>query len=696
MSRPILKLAPALEESLSLTEGFALEGLEALETIEATLLQLEQRPLDHDLYPRILRPIHTLRSNAATLELMHLHGLILRMEGMVDWLHRSRLQADRADVALLLETVDRLRERCHELLGDRRSRERGLEGAAAGARPGMTRVPGATVGAPRAGTGSSIDDGAPFPAATSYGDGDPSNAATSYGDGDPSHAVASSGDDSRPSHAASSPFTNGAPTLAAVVSSSDDGGPSHAIAGPASADADAVLESRLEVAWRRLRSGAAEETAPIGELLVQQGDLRREDLDRALELQNQPTGALLIALGLARPEHVEAALARQRHAGPLHVSIRVEARRLDRLTELATSLLATCSTLDASSRHAAPPPLAPGLPEVRRLARLLWGEVTTLRRTPLLGLFQRLQRSARDLAAHLGTPIEVSFRGEAIELEVEYVEALSTVLTHAVRNALCHGIEPPDERRRAQKPPAGRLTFTASREHDEVTLVLADDGRGLDPGRIGARARALGLRDTTGLPAPHRWDVLLEPGFTTVEAPDALSGRGIGLNTVREAVERLKGRVWIESAPGLGTGVVIKLRTRVGFADGIVVMASGSRFVLPAEAVLEYVRPTRARCIEMTGPSPCLPLRGTEVPLVWLAPRLGRCPPQLPLWECLVVIVAVRDMPMGLVVDDLVGPQQVPLVPSAAGSAVPGLAGRVVLEDGEAAELLELEALFHP
>lgn len=620
MARPHLTIAaPPRDQPMDLQEAFAQESLDNLEQLDGLIAHLQVEPNQPHLLHALLRPLHTMRSNAATLQLTNIHRLSQSMESLVDHFCRNHTVPDQSILELLLSTCTHLKLHFLQLLPS----------------------------TPSWNTRGNTPEGAP----------------------------------------------SALPPNSAPIASTS---------GPALQAAQLLLEQQLERAVMELTRGLTPQSPPIGELLVARGELSRQDLDRVLELQQQPTGALLVALGLSTPEQIAAALALQ-PVGPGRPHLRVDARRLEAIQELTSQLLMSSARLEVL----APLLSVPGkLTEVRRLARHLWNELQQLRMTSLGPLFERLADVAKQIASRTGRQLEVNMEGGELKIEAEYMVVLNSILPHAIRNAVDHGIETPADRQKVGKDVVGRVTLRAWRMAQELHIVIADDGAGLDLPALGSRARELKVADTSAIPGTQRYDMLFADGYTTRSTPGHYSGMGVGLSAIRETIQKLGGRIWIDGKSGCGAELHLVLPTKIEALDALVVRSNQLAYVLPASAVLEFVRPTRAQCRELRAPTPSISVRGTAIPLVWLEAALGRCPSSTPLWERLVVLVSLTGMhsgpgtvppqpaeSWGLVVDDLEGTQRLPnLLTSMEGTN--GLCGQVVLEDGSVAEVLDLITLL--
>ena len=248
-----------------------------------------------------------------------------------------------------------------------------------------------------------------------------------------------------------------------------------------------------------------------------------------------------------------------------------------------------------------------------------------LRLVRLETVFRRLPRIARDIATRTGKLVRLQTEGGETELDKGIAEAIADPLMHLVRNAIDHGIEPPSERESAGKGREGTVLISARRETNQVVVTISDDGRGIDPDRIRAIAVARGLLDreaAQALPVDTVYDLLFQPGFSTLATPTEVSGRGFGLDIVRANVCRLGGTVSVSSRSGAGTIFEMHLPVRVAATDVVLVKASGDTFALPLDAISETLSVSSHQLRQVAG-LPVLSNRGRLVPLLSLAEAIG-------------------------------------------------------------------------
>ncbi|WP_075791409.1 chemotaxis protein CheA [Massilia putida] len=324
---------------------------------------------------------------------------------------------------------------------------------------------------------------------------------------------------------------------------------------------------------------------------------------------------------------------------------------------------------------------------INRIVDEMQDAIMQVRMTPMSFVFQRFPRLVRDIARRLGKEVELVLEGETTEADKNVIEALADPLVHIVRNALDHGMEQPDERRAAGKPAAGRLVLAARQEADRVVIEVADDGRGIDPARIRQKAHAKGLVDEAQLGRmsdQEAVNLVFLPGFSTAEAVSDLSGRGVGMDAVRSAVDGLNGTVQLTSVAGRGTRLQLTLPLSMAVSSVMIVESGGARYGVPMDLVVETVR-VPAGAVHAIGQREAAVLRGRIVPLrglneLLLLPDTQR---RNDADELAVLVLRVQGQNLGLVIDDFCGVMEVILKPMAGilGSLAT-YAGSALLGDG--------------
>jgi len=394
----------------------------------------------------------------------------------------------------------------------------------------------------------------------------------------------------------------------------------------------------------------------------------------------------------AEPAGPRAASAPARDAGATH-SARVRLDRLDALVDLVGELVVAHWMIaqDPASGHDHPE-RARKVAHAGKLVRHLHDMSMGLRMVPLRGTCNKLVRLARDLAQRAGKEVDCRVEGEMTELDRNMVELVADPLMHMVRNAIDHGIEPPEERQIRGKPAAGCLTLRATQMNGQVVVTLSDDGRGLQRDRILERAQARGLVGPGEvLNDADVLDLIFAPGLSTAQQVTDVSGRGVGMDVVRRNIQALHGRVDVQSTPGQGTTITLRVPLTLAITDGMLVRVGDERYIVPTTNVVVSFRPERSALFTVGGRGEMVRLRHDVLPLVRLHRLLdvpGACDDPA---AALLMVVGAGERRCALLVDSIVGQQQVVAKPVTAGIGdVPGISGAAILGDGRVGLILDV------
>ena len=331
-----------------------------------------------------------------------------------------------------------------------------------------------------------------------------------------------------------------------------------------------------------------------------------------------------------------------------------------------------------------------------RIVGELQESVMKVRMLPIGQLFNRFPRMVRDLAHSLGKEIDLIIEGRETELDRTIIEEIGDPLIHLIRNAVDHGIETAEERQRSGKPLKGRLRITAAHEENQMVITVEDDGAGIDPQNIKDVALRKGIvseKQAKELSTQEAMNLIFSPGFSTVSSVSEISGRGVGMDIVRNHIENLNGMIDIESELGAGTRIKIKLPLTLAIISGLLIKLNERTYILPMSNVVEIVRmPSEA--IQTIKGEPVIIIRGQVLPVYWLhdyfhLPRTRRRRKQLP-----IVVVGAAEKRIALVVDELNGNQEI--VVKSLGAFIGKtdfISGASILGDGQVALILELTGI---
>ncbi|MBK1719071.1 chemotaxis protein CheA [Thiocystis violacea] len=336
---------------------------------------------------------------------------------------------------------------------------------------------------------------------------------------------------------------------------------------------------------------------------------------------------------------------------------------------------------------------------INRIAEEMQDAIMQVRMMPVSFVFQRFPRLVRDISRKLGKEVNLVLEGEDTEADKNIIEALGDPLMHIVRNSLDHGIESPEIRRAAGKPAAGTLLLRAAQESDRVVIQIRDDGKGIDPETIKRKAYAKGLIDEATLERisdQEAVNLVFAAGFSTAEQVSDLSGRGVGMDVVRTAVEKVNGTVALTSERGRGTHLSLSVPLSMAVTNVMIVVSDGQLFGVPMDSVVETVRVPRA-AIRTIKRSLATVLRGRIVPLKSINALLGlAAPPRSNADdELAVLVVRLGDESVGLLVDDFRETLDIILKPmTGVLSGIPAYAGSALMGDGSVLMVLNVREIL--
>jgi len=387
-------------------------------------------------------------------------------------------------------------------------------------------------------------------------------------------------------------------------------------------------------------------------------------------------------------------------------SIRVATDKVDRLIDLVGELV-IAHVMTAQMVEDFEPSCLPKLREavaaMERNTRELHERVMGIRMLPVGTLFQRYTRTVYDIAHSTGKQIRLEMNGEETEIDKSMLELLGDPLTHLVRNAADHGIEAPAVRQAAGKPAEGVVSLRAFHRSGRIVIEVSDDGGGIDADKVRAKAIERGLIGSDSqLSAEQLRLLIFEPGFSTRESVSDLSGRGVGMDVVKRNVQQLNGTVALASERGLGSTVTIELPLTLAILDGLLIRVGDRTLVLPLLSVIETVPLPAGKIVRMAERGEVVVIRSESIPLLRLSRFLGLDRETASLGACaaetgdrgLAVIVETGRCKVGMVVDELLGQQQV-VVKSLERHLrkVDGLMGATITGDGRVAPIVDVAGI---
>lgn len=452
----------------------------------------------------------------------------------------------------------------------------------------------------------------------------------------------------------------------------------------------------------------------LGEVLVQQGHVSEADVAAAVHEQETtplPVGEILVARGAATPGNVKDALELQQEARGANIAegnIRVDVALLDRLMNLVGELVLArnqilqCTTSNADST------LLGTTQRLNLITSELQEGVMKTRMQPIGNVWSKFPRVVRDLAVQCGKQVVITMEGAETELDKTIIEAIKDPLTHIIRNSIDHGIESPRDRVLNDKRPEGRLVLRAFHEGGQVNIEIIDDGAGIDPAKLRAKAVEKGLLTADAaqrLSEREALNLIFAAGFSTAARITNVSGRGVGMDVVRTNIEKIGGTVDVTSVIGAGTTLRIKIPLTLAIIPGLVVTSGGERFAIPQVSLLELVRMEHdeaRRKIEMIHGAPVYRLRGKLLPLVHLNHTLSLAKTPWPSDQDAsdepfnIVVLHTDGLPFGLVVDRINDTEEIVVKPlSKQLKGITAFAGATIMGDGHVALILDVHGLAH-
>ena len=470
--------------------------------------------------------------------------------------------------------------------------------------------------------------------------------------------------------------------------------------------------SKREVYLNLLEELSEDQVQRLGEMLVKVGALTQREVEIALkeqqtsrdhlpDHQQKPLGEILVEQQRVQRPVVEQALKKQEKARERIASegrnIRVDSQRLGHLINLVGELVISTAAMKVIVARHGLDDVEEVVDSVDHLVEEIRDNALQLRMVQIGDTFSRFRRVVRDVSKELNKEIDLVITGGETELDKTVVEKINDPLTHLIRNALDHGIELPEERVAKGKAAKGTVRLNAIHDSGHIVIRIEDDGAGLDPERIRAKAEANGLiKPDQTLTREETLRLIFEPGLSTKEQASNLSGRGVGMDVVRRNIEALRGTVDLDSQPGEGTTVTIVLPLTLAIIDGFLVGAQGERFVIPLAQVAECVEMGRTNDVQHEGHN-YVNLRGEVLPYLRLREffAIGQQPAdkQTQVRESLVV-VRFGHTKAGLVVDELHGELQTVIKPlGKVFEHLKGVAGATVLGTGDVALILDVQEL---
>lgn len=677
------------------------EARDLLADLEASLLELEQTPDDSDLLHKIFRALHTIKGSGAMFGFDDIAAFTHDVETIFDRVRNGVLAVNRRLLDLSFRACDHLRA----LLEPQEGQEAAIVAMGNDILEGLRAFGGLSAAETAAAAVSAPAEKIPPGPASIYRlrlRPHPDMLATGNSPLLLLEDVAELGDCRVFAH------VEDVPDLAAIAPESClvwwDCVVRSAAGPEALADVFVFVEDECDLSVDLLVEGSVSDGEQIhkrlGEILVERGDISAEALESALSSQKR-LGDILTDQGLVRPDQVASALVEQHAVREMcqkvperadkTASIRVAADKLDALVDLVGELVIVQAQIRQTVGDRGDPVLRGLAENLERLSDSLRNSTLSIRMLAIGATFSKFRRLVRDLAMELDKEIELETSGEETELDKTVIDRLNDPLVHLLRNSIDHGIESPAERQAAGKPATGHIRLGAAHAGGEVLITVSDDGAGLDAAAIRSRGEQRGLvAPGQELTDKELFNLIFLPGFSTAKSVTNISGRGVGMDVVKRAIDSLRGSVEIDSEAGRGTVISVRLPLTLAIIDGLQVQVGPEYFVVPLAQVEE--------CVELPGAADgadrrIVNMRGEIVPCLRLR-EVFSMPGTPPAIEP-IVVVKIDGQRVGIAVDRVVGEYQT--VIKSLGRLYHGIeefSGATIRGDGSMALILDVSALI--
>lgn len=449
------------------------------------------------------------------------------------------------------------------------------------------------------------------------------------------------------------------------------------------------IEENLNVADKKL-----------GELLIDKGFVNESDVQQALK-QQAKVGEILVQEGKVTPKQVEKVAKQQQDAKKTKESstIRVDIAKLDKLMNLVGELVinqARVAQIASQKNKINVSELSATAETLDRITRDIQEQIMRSRMIPIENTFAQFQRMVRDLAMEKGKDIKLNILGKETELDKTIIELINDPLKHMIRNSIDHGIETIEERTANGKLSQGTITLNAYHEAGNIVIEVSDDGRGLNKEKILAKAKDKGIiAPDKELSEDEIYQLIFLPGFSTADKVSEISGRGVGMDVVKNNITRLRGNIDIQSKEGYGTIFRIILPLTLAIIDGMLVKVGQELYVIPLLSIVESIRPRSRDIKHVNTESEVINVRGEYIPLIRLYDLFNIETESKDPSKALTVIVTSGKNKACLLVDDIIGQQQAVIKSLEENfSSINGISGATILGDGTVAMILDISTII--
>ena len=434
---------------------------------------------------------------------------------------------------------------------------------------------------------------------------------------------------------------------------------------------------------------------PIGEILADKGEITKPELDNALKQQGKKVGERLIEIGATTSESIDSALESQQSQRSMKVqsrTVKVDTGKLDNLFDLVGELVIANTLICGEMKSVSNNGTSKNLSQLTKITKDIQDQVMSMRMVTLKQTFQKMSRLVRDVSQRSGKKVKFKISGEETELDKNVIEEIADPLVHILRNSVDHGIEAEEDRSAKGKPKEGTVSLSAFHRGGNIIIEIKDDGKGLQKERILKKAIDKGLVNSQASMTDNQiYNLIFAPGLSTADKVTNISGRGVGMDVVKKNIEKLRGKVEVTSKEGEGSTFTIKLPLTLAIIDGIVVNVGDTKYIIPTVSIEESLQPKEEEISTVKDQGEVINIRGNLLSLVRLHKLYNINTTKTIPWESIVVVVEGAEGKYGVLVDELLGQQQV--VIKSLGDRfknVKGISGSAILGDGKVGLILDV------
>ncbi|VAV83993.1 Signal transduction histidine kinase CheA [hydrothermal vent metagenome] len=664
----------AILDMEKLKETFFLECAEHVATMESSILEMEENPEDEELMGELFRAAHSLKGNSGCLGYMDINGFTHVLETVLERVKDGELKWSEELTSVMLDSVD-----ATKLLIEAAREEKDCTADVEETKQRLQDIIGKEA------------EGAP--------DGESEEVSAEKGGGggalnilfEPDPEILKRGMD--PISKIIEELWANCEVVEVIVDTSrlpvlDEMDPeicylSWNVVVSGSVERS-VVEDVFEFVMDDSKIIITELEKPAADKCDSEGGVRTLDAEKKVDEPVSRTGAD----GAANEGKTQVKSSKMGEA-----TIRVDTEKVDTLVNLVGELLITQAMISQLTKEQIGEKAAPlqrAAVQLERNTIEMQERVMSIRMLPIGSIFARFRRLVRDLALAKGKKIRLEISGEETELDKTVIEKLADPLTHLLRNSVDHGVESPQERLALGKSEEGLISLNAYHEGGKVMIAVSDDGSGLNKEKIIKKAVAKGILTEGEELSDEDANVLIfAPGFSTADVISDVSGRGVGMDVVKRNIEEMGGSVGIESYDGEGTRFELRLPLTLAIIQGLTVGIGQEKFIIPITMVLESKRPTEQEIKTVEGSGEVMNFRGNYVPIIRLYKLFNISPLETNPCEAIVVAISVDGKNYGLLVDELIGEQQVVIKGLGALHGIGSIAGATILGDGRVALILD-------